>query len=878
MLLQRSRGWFARLIGRTPSGRTASRRAKPRARSRTLELESLESRITPATLSPIPQRGIDYSPTWFGETQGTPTDQTYDSDFYTNAYNELWGPGGDNMGRNDLKTIADAGFNYVRLYNWDQQRGWDGTQGTAHYTHDDPNNAGNQSINFSFLDYLASLPVAGEPGQHLAVMVPVNNYNLGNDQYSWNGQLPVDPTTGQVSYAMSAAPDAIQKAVRDFVSSITENGQISPAVRYISIGNEIDYYGDGVVGSPSVRLMRTIWWVVNMQALMAPLEKSGPVFFTSPFSDGDSGGTVYKSWFQATIDGVKVGDPVPNGTNSASKTFDNPNPSGVPPLTGVPGLSTAAPSYKDWWVNSQNPYQNQQGVLNHLNGYDLAANDPARGTTWPFEHFDVPYLITEFGETRNNASGAPGDAIDLTQNGQNAQIGQNDTSSPRYLNSVFIQAQTMEDYLAQHKGSTEFVGETYFEFTDEFPSKGGGESTYGLYMLAPTQPQVIPGPNAQYPGPPPRTAYQTGFTQLDNHSYASQTYYVDTLYAVTSTLSNNTLLATLTAIFNAHPIFQGTVSNNNLGGGGGFTGGTNFSDFDVVNPLVAVVANPGGPPEIKVYNRDTGEVRLDFFAFSISFAGDVRIALADVNRDGFPDVVVGAGPGGAPEVKVFNGLDAKLLYDFNAFSPSFTGGVYVAAADVNFDGAADIVVGAGPGGPPEVKVFGGGTLGGKVLLDFLAYDAAFHGGVTVAAADSNNDGYADIVTGTASGAAHVKVFSGKGGSLLESFFAYDPAFLGGVNVAAGDFNGDGQVDIITGTATGTAQVKIFNASTQAVEQNFFPFGPVAPGGVDVGLLEGTGINARIVVTTPGPVGTTHVKILDALSLAVLNDFFASNQG
>src|SRR5581483_11561510 len=113
----------------------------------------------------------------------------------------------------------------------------------------------------------------------------------------------------------------------------------------------------------------------------------------------------------------------------------------------------------------------------------------------------------------------------------------------------------------------------------------------------------------------------------------------------------------------------------------------------------------------------------------------------------------------------------------------------VAVADVNHDGVSDIITAPGPTGGPHIRVFSG--VDGRPLSgpvgSFLAYDSRFTGGVTVAAADVNNDGFADIITGADAGAApHVKVFSGKDGTLLKSFLAFDGTFAGGVNVAGGD--------------------------------------------------------------------------------------------
>ena len=134
------------------------------------------------------------------------------------------------------------------------------------------------------------------------------------------------------------------------------------------------------------------------------------------------------------------------------------------------------------------------------------------------------------------------------------------------------------------------------------------------------------------------------------------------------------------------------------------------------------------------------------------------MAVADVNHDGFAEIITGAGPGGGPHVEVFSGKDGSLLRSFFAYASSFAGGVRVAAGDVNHDGFADVVTGAGPGGGPHVRGFDG-TNTANVLASFFAYDASFLGGVNLAAGDVNADGFADIITGAGTGGGpHVKVF------------------------------------------------------------------------------------------------------------------------
>ena len=80
------------------------------------------------------------------------------------------------------------------------------------------------------------------------------------------------------------------------------------------------------------------------------------------------------------------------------------------------------------------------------------------------------------------------------------------------------------------------------------------------------------------------------------------------------------------------------------------------------------------------------------------------VAAGDVNGDGIADIIVGAGEGGGPEVKVFNGANLNLLADFFAYDPTLRGGVRVGTVNAG-GGQVNIVTAAGLGSGPEIRVF-----------------------------------------------------------------------------------------------------------------------------------------------------------------------------
>jgi hypothetical protein len=231
---------------------------------------------------------------------------------------------------------------------------------------------------------------------------------------------------------------------------------------------------------------------------------------------------------------------------------------------------------------------------------------------------------------------------------------------------------------------------------------------------------------------------------------------------------------------------------------------------------------------------DASGTEVDNFApYDLSFTGGVRVAQADFNRDGVLDIVTAAGPGGGPHVRVFDGTTCAQLLSLFAFDAGFRGGVSVAAADLSGDGIADLICGAGAGGGPHVRVLDGVT--GAEIRSFFAYSPAFTGGVNVAYAK----GW--IVTGAGPGGGpHVRAFDATTLTEVRSFYAYDPGFTGGVNVAAGDVNRlpwRPEPAILTGAgAGGNTNVRMFDGTTGEKVQDWVAF-PGGSGAVSVAMID-----------------------------------------
>jgi hypothetical protein len=270
-----------------------------------------------------------------------------------------------------------------------------------------------------------------------------------------------------------------------------------------------------------------------------------------------------------------------------------------------------------------------------------------------------------------------------------------------------------------------------------------------------------------------------------------------------------------------------------------------------------VIAHTNGKVGVMLGNGDGTLQAETTYATGTSFTASV--AVADVNRDGKPDIVAsnwGGEANGDASVIVLIGNGDGTFQRAVAYDLGWGYDAQLAVADVDGDSKPDIVVLNGNGnGTGDVGVLLGN--GDGTFQRAATYNSGGSQPCSLAIGDLNGDGSQDLVI-TAFRSNSVSVLIGNGHGTFQSPVVYSASYP--CSSAVADLNGDGKLDVVvTNYTSNTVGVLFGNGDGTLQPIVTFSSGGVYPEQVVVGDVNRDGRPDLVVGNCGNPCGTDSVS-------------------
>ncbi len=259
------------------------------------------------------------------------------------------------------------------------------------------------------------------------------------------------------------------------------------------------------------------------------------------------------------------------------------------------------------------------------------------------------------------------------------------------------------------------------------------------------------------------------------------------------------------------------------------------------------------------------------------YTGQLVGSLLDRNLDGAPDAVAMAvaSAGAPPSVLVVDAVTGRQVLSLYAFNSRFLGGMSLASGLVMIGGVPTptLALGAGPGGDSTVALFN--AMNGVLLLEYTPYDRGYVGGVSVALSSPDSAGISYLITEANNGHVVVTRADQPRFGVLASFLAFEPltgSLLPGSRIACGDLDGDGAFEVVASAPGGQSNRIAFFTLLGQQQKNLYPFSALYLGGLDLALADWNGDGKTdLVATSLAPSRITRnvfnypaVDLIDAL--------------